>query len=110
MLTKDLVFYYFQTYLEKNEWFKTDPAMWPIYEKDFSDMPSSLVVVTEFDILRDEGIAYGKKLEKAGNEVSIKCFPHQIHGLMGLPKNSGEVNSLYELMGEGIAKIGKVRK
>jgi acetyl esterase len=110
LLTKDLVFFYFQNYLEKNEWFRNDPAMWPIYENDFSGMPPSLVVVAEFDILRDEGIAYGKKLEKAGNEVALKCFPHQIHGLAGLPPNAGEINSLYEVMGETMAKIGKGKK
>jgi acetyl esterase len=109
-LTKDLVLFYFQTYLEKNEWFRNDPAMWPIDESDFSGMPPSLIVVAEFDVLRDEGIAYGKKLEKGGNEVSIKCFPHQIHGLTGLPKNSGEINSLYESMSEMMAKIGKAKK
>ena len=110
LLTKDLVFFYFQTYLEKNEWFKNDPMMWPMDENDFSGMPPSLIVVAEFDILRDEGIAYGKKLEKAGNEVSIKCFPRQINCLAGLPKDSGEINSLYAVMGETIAKIGKVKK
>jgi acetyl esterase len=110
LLTKDLVFFYFQTYLEKNEWFKNDPALSPIYEKDFSGMPPSLIVVAEFDVLRDEGIAYGKKLENGNNDVSIKCFPHQINSLTGLPNDSGEIKSLYDLIGEKIAKIGTAKK
>jgi acetyl esterase len=106
--TKDHMHYYFQNYLEKSEWFRNNPEMWPIYEKDFEKMPPVLIITTEFDVLRDEGIAYGKKLEKAGNEVAIKCFPHQIHGFLGLPQNAGEISRVYELMGEAIVKaVGK---
>jgi acetyl esterase len=103
-LTKDLAFFYFQTYLDKSEWYKSNPEMWPLHEKDFSGMPSTLIMTAEFDILRDEGIAYGKKLEQAGNDVAIKCFPHQIHTFMGLPQEAGEMKRVYELMGESIAK------
>ena len=108
MLTKDLSVFYFQAYLDKSEWFKSDAEMWPIYEKDLTGLPPALIITTEFDVLRDEGIAYGKKLEKAGNDVSIKCFPHQIHCFMGLPQEAGEISRVYELMGESIAKaVGK---
>lgn len=103
-LTKDKVTFYFQTYAEKTAWFQSDPSLYPIYEKDFSGLPNHLIMTTEFDVLRDEGIAYGKKLEKAGNDVMIKCFPHMIHNLAGLPRNSGEVNRVYELITEAIAK------
>jgi acetyl esterase len=107
-LTRDMAMFYFQTYLDKTEWFKRNPEMWPIYEKDLTGMPPSLIITTEFDVLRDEGIAYGKKLEKAGNEVAIKCFPHQIHCFTGLPQNAGEIGRFYELMNESIAKaVGK---
>jgi acetyl esterase len=103
-LTKDLAFLYFQTYLDKSEWYRNNPEMWPLHERDFSGMPPSLILTAEFDILRDEGIAYGKKLEQAGNDVAIKCFPHQIHTFMGLPQEAGEMKRVYELMGESIAK------
>src|SRR6185295_7161438 len=84
LLTKDLAIHYFQSYLEKNEWFKGNAEMWPIYEKDLAGLPPALIITTEFDVLRDEGIAFGKKLEQAGNDVSIKCFPHQLHCFIGL--------------------------
>ena len=102
-LTKDQSMFYLQTYLEKADWFRPNPEMWPMHEKDLKGLPPTLILTTEFDVLRDEGIAYGKKLEQAGNTVSIKCFPHQIHSFIGLPENSGEVNRVYELMGESIA-------
>jgi acetyl esterase len=103
-LTKEKAQLYFQSYLEKIQWYSPNPEIWPIYEKDFSEMPSTLVVTTEFDVLRDEGIAYGKKLEQAGNSVAIKCYPHQIHNFSGLPENSEEVKRVYELMGEIITQ------
>ena len=106
-LTKDQAMFYLQTYLEKADWFRPNPEMWPIQEKDLKGLPPSLILTTEFDVLRDEGIAYGKKLEQAGNTVSIKCFPHQIHSFIGLPDNSGEVNRVYELMAESIASALK---
>lgn len=107
MLTKDFVLLCNQSYLDKSEWYRNNAEMWPIYEKDFSAMPPSLVITTEFDVFRDEGIAYAKKLEKAGNDVAIKCFPHQIHCFAGLPEKAGELQRLYELMGESIAKALK---
>ncbi len=103
-LTKEQATFYVQSYLEKTEWYKSNPAIWPIYEADFTGLPPTLIITTEFDVLRDEGIAYGKKLEKTGNTVSIKCFPHQIHSFEGLPQESGEMKRVYELMGEMVAK------
>jgi acetyl esterase len=60
LLTKDLAIFYFESYLDKSEWYKSNPEMWPIHEKDLSGLPSHLIITTEFDVLRDEGIAYGE--------------------------------------------------
>ena len=103
MLTKDQATFFLQTYLDKSDWFRPNPEMWPMHRKDLRGLPSFLIITTEFDVLRDEGIAYGKRLEQAGNKVAIKCFPHQIHGFIGLPENAPELNRVYELMGESIA-------
>lgn len=102
--TKDLSLFYIQSYLDKKQWFMTHAEMWPFYEKDFSGLPPSLILTTEFDVLRDEGIAYGKKLEKAGVDVSIKCIQHQLHNFTALPATSVEMQRVYELMGEVIVK------
>jgi acetyl esterase len=106
-LTKDQAMFCVQTYLEKADWFRPNPEMWPMQERDLKGMPALLILTTEFDVLRDEGIAYGKKLEQAGNNVAIKCFPHQIHAFVGLPENSGEMGRVYELMGEAITSALK---
>lgn len=100
--TRDQVIFSVQQYFDKPDWYHTSAHIWPIYESDLEGLPPVLILTTEFDMLRDEGIAYGKKLEAAGVAVSIKCFPHQIHGFIGLPHTSGEVQRAYQLMGEAI--------
>jgi acetyl esterase len=104
MVTKDHAMFFIEQYLEKSDWYKNNPEAWPIHAKDVSGLPPSLIITAEFDILRDEGIAYAKKLEKAGNQVQVMCFPHQMHCLIGLPPNAKEVKELHSIMGDAINK------
>jgi acetyl esterase len=99
-LTKDMAQFWFQAYLDKTQWFANSAQVWPLHEKELAGLPATLIVTTEFDVLRDEGIAYGKKLELAGNAVSIKCFPHMIHNFWGVPDTADEKKRLSDVMGE----------
>lgn len=103
-LTKEEMIFSTQSYLEKSQWFMTNPETWPIYEKDFAGLPPSVIITAEFDVLRDEGIAYGKKLEKAGNDVSIFCYPHQVHNFVGLPADAAELKQLNTTLIEAVTK------
>jgi acetyl esterase len=103
-LTKDEMLFSAQSYLEKSQWFMTNPETWPIYEKDFAGLPPSVIITSEFDVLRDEGIAYGKKLEKAGNDVSILCYPHQVHNFVGLPADAAEMKQLNTTIADVVTK------
>lgn len=47
---------------------------------DLSGLPSAFVVVCEFDPLRDEGIAYGRRLERAGVPTEVNFYPGTFHG------------------------------
>lgn len=103
-LTKEEMIFSTQSYLEKSQWFMTNPETWPIYERDFAGLPPNVIITAEFDVLRDEGIAYGKKLEKAGNEVSIFCYPHQVHNFVGLPADAAELKQLNTTLAEAVTK------
>jgi acetyl esterase len=46
---------------------------------ELKGLPPALIQVAQFDVLRDEGEAYGKKLDAAGNEVTTTRYNGTIH-------------------------------
>ncbi|WP_109480161.1 alpha/beta hydrolase [Paraburkholderia sp. C35] len=48
-------------------------------EEELKGLPPALIQVAQFDVLRDEGEAYGRKLDAAGNEVTTTRYNGTIH-------------------------------
>ena len=63
---------------------RRNPYFAPILEKDLRNMPDTLILTAEFDPLRDEGEAYGKRLKEAGNHVQIHRIKGALHGYFAL--------------------------
>ncbi|MBJ7459020.1 MAG: alpha/beta hydrolase [Thermoleophilaceae bacterium] len=61
----------------------TDPRVSPLLGEDFGSQPPSVVVTSEYDILRDEGLAYAAKLSEYGVPVKHLHYPSLMHGFMG---------------------------
>ncbi len=59
-----------------------NPYCRPMAAKDFSNLPSTYLITADLDPLRDEGIAFSKKLDSAGNTVVYKNYPSLIHGFL----------------------------
>ncbi|WP_028219706.1 alpha/beta hydrolase [Paraburkholderia oxyphila] len=79
-LTRDMMKWFWDAYTK-------DPAQRnQIYasplrasQEELKGLPPALIQVAEFDVLRDEGEAYGRKLDAAGNEVTTTRYDGTIH-------------------------------
>lgn len=70
----------------------------PLKETDFSNQPRTMIITAEFDPLRDEGEAYGKRLINAGNEVEVYRLTDAIHGFFSLGVRSKHMRDSIELI------------
>ncbi|NLL72114.1 MAG: alpha/beta hydrolase [Clostridiales bacterium] len=76
----------------------SNPYLAPLIADDLTRQPKTLIITAQYDPLRDEGEAYGKKLEEAGNTVYIHRMKNALHGFISLPKHFVHVKRSYELI------------
>lgn len=70
----------------------------PLMAFDLSRQPDTLIITAEFDPLRDEGEAYGEKLQDAGNNVVIHRIKETVHGFITYPTFVEPVVEAYEVI------------
>lgn len=61
---------------------RDDPRASPRRERDVTHSPPALVVTGGFDPLRDEGRAWGERLQLSGTRVVHQHFPSLVHGFL----------------------------
>ena len=68
-LSKKAMEWFFDSYAPKSQ--RDDIYISPLkaQEEDLENLPPTLIITAENDVLRDEGEAYGRKLESAGVDV-----------------------------------------
>jgi acetyl esterase/lipase len=81
-----------------------NPYLAPILSKDLSKQPKTLIITAQYDPLRDEGEAYGKKLYEFGNQVEVFRMKDALHGFISLPKHFVHVKRSYDLINHFINK------
>ena len=55
-----------------------DPYFAPLMADDLTNLPTAYVITAQYDVLRDDGIMYARRLEKAG----VKVVHHNYEGAM----------------------------
>jgi acetyl esterase len=80
-LTRNAMKWFWNQYLERDE-DASNPQAAPLLTRDLAMLPPSLVIVSGYDPLRDEGIMYAKRLEEAGVPVKLTVYEDMIHGFL----------------------------
>lgn len=90
-LSKEAMVWFFESYLDNVKDKKDDMYISPLKAEieDLKDLPPTLIITDENDVLRDEAEAYARKLDEAGVEVSNVRINGTFHDFFLL-------NALYE--------------
>ncbi|HLP18290.1 MAG TPA: alpha/beta hydrolase [Bacteroidota bacterium] len=75
-----------------------DPFVSPLLANDLCGLPPALVITAEFDVLRDQGEAYARRLEAAGVPVTSTRYPGMLHDFVMYP-------GLFNLASDAIGEI-----
>ncbi len=98
----------YMTLYEPSPEARVDPRIAPLLADDLSGQPTTLVVTAEFDLLRDEGEAYGQALVAAGNTVRIERIDGAYHGFLTLPRFAAPVVRLHGLINDFLGSAPEV--
>ena len=84
---------------------RTNPYAVPHAATSFSDLPPTVMITAEYDVLREDGISYYNKLKAAGNQVAYKDCPGMIHGFFNYGKYIDEGIAVRDWFAAEIRKI-----
>jgi acetyl esterase len=59
---------------------RREPYASPALADDLTDLPPALIMSAEYDVLRDDGELYARRLNEAGTLAEVICWPGHIHG------------------------------
>jgi len=83
LLSREGMRWFWQQYLGDS--YDKPPPSAALMQRDLSGLPPVSIGLAECDILHDEGVVLAERLEAAGNPVSLRVYPGQIHAFVSLP-------------------------
>lgn len=75
-----------------------DPYAVPLMASDLSGLPSAYIATAEYDVLRDDGILYGRRLKEAGIPVIHHHHPEAFHAILDLPSVDWSIRALDDVI------------
>ncbi len=81
-LTEAQMDWYKAHYLGGDDELALDPRVSPLLAEDVTGVAPAHVVVSGFDPLRDEGLAYGRKLAEAGVPTRVQVVTGHVHAFL----------------------------
>jgi acetyl esterase len=77
----------------------------PLNAQNLSDLPPTMIITAEYDVLRDDGSRYATKLESAGIKVIHRDYPGMIHGFFNYGKFIDEGIIVREYLAKEINRL-----
>jgi acetyl esterase len=87
----------------------SDPCLFPLLAEDLTELPPTLLVSAEFDPLRDEGVAFARKLSEAGVTVQHIHAVDQMHGFLLLGRAVRKAGELIDRIAGALAARAEAR-
>jgi acetyl esterase len=99
-LTRSLMHWFWDSYLAgcAADDSRVQRAM-PLRANDVSALPPTFLATAEYDPLRDEGVAFARKLESAGVPLEYHHFENAAHGFASSEGPTEEFNDLMDRLG-----------
>ncbi len=98
-LTRDGMAWFYEQYTPEGD-DRFHPDVSPLRAPDVSGVCPALVITAEYDVLRDEGEAYARRLEEAGVPVTLTRYDGVVHGFF----RCGQVIAAGNAAGDQVAE------
>jgi acetyl esterase len=92
--------WYWEQYLPEGD--RSHPDASPLHAADLKGVAPALIVVCEYDVLRDEGAAYHERLRQAGVPARLSTYQGMIHGFIRQPAVIDRATDLLDESGAAI--------